>query len=262
MATSKHTQQSESHKCGYYLLDTHILNECKGSKSHEQFAKIIGVHKNSAKRLTDTTHSQYVSVQEDTAKGISNGLHKPLADLIYRRPLPNTSQFYEELAFGWFIDNTQGSDQDEPKRPQWFSESITLYYDADNTKKNQRLSFKGEIKNCYETRFRVRAERLSDYIFCMLSDSDDQKLSFVGIANHHVLYSERNINVMLGTWSGIDVGGYTAVFRWMLTNHKLSKEDITQLSKHFSIEAYFNAVQFHSEFGRYAQASTPPAAHP
>jgi hypothetical protein len=251
MSTRKQNK-TEMNKQGYYLLDTQKLKDCKGDKSHTQFAKLINVSRNTAIRYVDTINSKYVLVQEKSAKTISAMLNKPISDLIYRRPLPDDREFYESISHGWFIDNTQGCDADEPRKPRWFSERIELHFDAGSTDKNRRLSFKGEIRNCYRSNFAIRAERLADNIFCMLSKADDQRLSFVGIAHLYFSYPDRNLNMLVGTWSGIDSAGYAAVFRWFLTNQPLSKDDIRQFTSDFYIESYFDSNEFHENFSMYS----------
>jgi hypothetical protein len=242
----------DSNKKGYYILDTHKIKKCKGLDSYKIFSHKIGVHENSVKRYIDTKRSPYVLVQESKAKSISLGVGKPISELVYRRELPKTKEFYTSITRGWFVDNVQGSVVEEPRKPRWFSEEVKLEYDPVASGKCGHLSFVGEIQNCCGEIYKIRAERLSDCLFCMLSDGEIEIRSFVGIAQIYIRYDERDLNVIIGTWSGIDTAGYASVFRWVLTNRAITKADIQNLSRDFHIEPYLKTSEFHYDFDRYS----------
>jgi hypothetical protein len=236
-----------TNKKGYYLFDLNRLLSFKEERAtHDQFATLIGVSRQNAISFANCVND-FVLVNEDTAIKISQHLGVSIKSLIYKRSLPTEPEFYEDIRYGYFIDNAQGFDDKEPNTPKWFSEAISLERVPNG---DARTLFSGSIINCCQNHFSIRAERVSDYIFSIASTHDDQTLSFVGVATKHVYLKDIDAELLMGTWSGIDISGYMAVFRWILSNKKLIKSEIEMICKDFHIEYHIKATNFHQMFNQ------------
>jgi hypothetical protein len=247
----KKSTKRVSNPQGYFLFDADKLIELKGHRSHAEFAKLLGVSVGTAKRLVDPANFGYVSVQAETAQKISTALGKSIQELICRRDLPSEPEVYESITRGWFIENSQDK-VNEDRTPLWHSERNSLKHDGDASRVAGRLCLSGQIENCCENKFTIRAELWAADIFCLLGIGENKRLSFVGIVNRYIDYRERGLKMFMGTWTGFDVAGYTAVFRWILTNIDLSRDDLKTITNDFHIQAYFEATDFHEGFSKYA----------
>lgn len=221
----------------------------KRGESTADFAKRLGISKPQCSVLMGkTAKGKNPRVYLGTLIDICKQLKISIEDILYydNTALPAGNLFYESIRYGWFIDNNRISHSGDDT---WFSEHIKLHHDPAITATNGRMSFSGTITNCNNVSFRIKAERLSDYLFYMASASNDQRRSFVGSANHYIRYEEDELDVLTGTWSGLDIAGDPAVFRWILTNNKLTNTDIEMICDDVPVRCYGDARNFNIDLG-------------
>jgi DNA-binding Xre family transcriptional regulator len=221
-----------------------LRNAMRPRESLAEFAQRLGFCVTETHKLIGKSQGENPRVRMKTIKQICESLNISIGDIIFydARALPQHPAFFESLKFGYFVDNNRNDFSGEET---WFGETIDIREETVSTADGGRLCFTGTIKNCIGIEFSIKAERLADHLFYMASASGDPRRSFVGCANHYVRYEHDDLDVISGTWSGLDVAGDPAVFRWVLSNRQITRQEINMICEDINIKDYFETDKFH-----------------
>lgn len=176
-------------------------------------------------------------VTRGTIEHLAEKLKLPISSLIVPSPdakIPQSSEFYENLHFGWFIDH----DRQQGGAAAWYREEISLHFSNDDTAPFK--AFHGMLKNDRWGEFKLRAFVLNDYHFSLMAVAEHSFSGFTAGFSKCVSlprHPARKEGILCGTWNGIDhLASRLAVYRMFLSSCELSLDDLHELTRLTPIE--------------------------
>jgi hypothetical protein len=180
---------------------------------------------------------------------ISNGLRVDPAILVYygNGSLPSEAAFFEDVRYGWFIDNPRSNNQETV----WLCEEVHLELTKGCSETGERLTFRGSFENCLGEFYNVEAERLTQHMFLLKGIGQQVTRCFVALVHRFIKYplaGRKDFAIVLcGQWSGINVVGEQAVYRLFLSTDLLSQGDLQTITELAVIRSYLESGNFNEE---------------
>jgi DNA-binding transcriptional LysR family regulator len=196
---------------------------------------------------------QLIQSIERSLDGLPNS---PSHDLTSRprNVFPEGADFFERLAFGYYIDVPRGEEWGSDSRaPGWRWEEVRLGAVAPGPRRDKtrggedaRLTFEGTIRNLYGDEFECRAELVSNNLFYVSSQSRPgrQNRSSVTAFVSVFTWCEQSgpDSYIYGHWSGIDPHDdsptiYSTIWSWRW----LSLEELKEITRYVRIRTMLYA---------------------
>jgi hypothetical protein len=179
---------------------------------------------------------------------------------------PQEPEFYEQLAFDYYIDEPRGAERDvrdSLSRPRiaasWKWAEVLLRREPASKKaealaqhegkgrgKEVRLSFQGTIRNLFDDQFKCQAERIASnlfYVRALPSEGQDQKASvgsFVSVFTG--CHKSGKDGYIYGQWSGTNPRDnaptvYSTIWSW----RPLPLEKLREIANHVRVRTVLDA---------------------
>lgn len=214
-----------------------------------QFAKRIRVSNESVYKWTGERKMKNPYVSHKKLIELSSALGIEANALVYYGDgaLLDEAAFYEQIRYGWFVDNPRSSHE----HTIWLCEEVLLVRTPGCPASGPRLAFTGTFTNCIDETYEIEAERLTRHLFVAKGLGNHVTRCFVGVVNHYIRYPlpgrQDFATILCGIWSGINLHGDQAVYRWLLSSDPLSQSDLHTIGDRAIIRSYFNSASFHSD---------------
>jgi hypothetical protein len=208
------------------------------------------------RHLPEEAQELVTMIEEGLAQARKQGLTHPSCSGWKIGPentgFPHKPQFFESLAFGYYVERDWSNPDWGNDPPRWKWEQVILRANRKlATEQDERLTFRGRILNLHSVDFEIEGELFHELFLVKATQRGgpvlpDSASSFISVFTR--CWEEEGI--ICGTWSGLDVDKIPTVYATVWSREQLSLQDLCALVRPETLRSALHpeqGVAFHTQ---------------